>query len=239
MKGFIMMTAALMLTSANAAMALGSRLPEESKQVTQPQEKQEGLDAVQNIPTGFFLQPSQMSVNLSKYNHLDPKRLVPTKPLEQAVKFYDLNKSKIKNQRYITIVDFTKRASTARMFLIDMSTGAVRTFWVSAGKNSDPDNDGWATSFSNQSGSNKSSLGFYLTGGLYNGGNGRSMYLHGLESSNSNAYKRAIVMHGATYVSAGWAGRSLGCPAIEKQYVNDLLPKLTGGSLLYHYYNQK
>lgn len=228
----------LVLGMAETSVALGSRLPEDIERVDSGEERLEGSDEIQNIPTGVFLRPSQMSVNLMNYSHLDPNRVVPTKPLEQAVRFYDLNKSKIANQRYITIMDFSKHATIPRMFLVDMSTGSVRTFWVSVGRNSDGDNDGWASRFSNTPNSYMSSLGFYLSGGLYTGKNGRSMYMHGLEPSNSNAYKRAIVMHGASYVTAGRAGRSLGCPAIENRYVADLLPKLTGGSLIYHYYNQ-
>ncbi|MBX2986941.1 MAG: murein L,D-transpeptidase catalytic domain family protein [Bdellovibrionaceae bacterium] len=198
----------------------------------------EGDDRPENIPSGYFLSPENMSVDLRQYDVLDADRKVADRPLEQAVRFYELNKSKIRNQRYITIVDLSQHSGKARMSLVDMSTGEVRRFTVSHGKGSDADNDGWATKFSNVSGSNMSSIGFYLTGGLYDGRNGRSMYLHGLEKTNSNAYQRAIVMHGADYVTPTRAGRSLGCPAIERRYVPEWLPKLQGGSLLYVYYNQ-
>lgn len=239
MKGFGLSFLTVFFVASNA-LALGSPAPEDRRDQQDQQERgQTGRDAPQNLPTGRFESPNSTPVNLAKYDHLDPQRIVPNKPLEQAVRYYDVNRSKIKNLRYVTIVDFTQRASAQRMYVIDMSTGAVRRFLASAGRASDPDNDGWATKFSNTSGSNMTSLGFYLTGGLYYGGNGRSMYMHGLETSNSNAYRRAIVMHGADYVTPGWAGRSLGCPAIEQKYVNDLLPKLQGGSLMYHYYNQK
>ena len=83
-----------------------------------------------------------------------------------------------------------------------------------------------------------SSLGFALSGSLYQGEHGTSMYLHGLEATNSNIYDRAIVMHGAAYVYPGHAGRSLGCPAIELKYIHTLLPAIQGGSLMYMHYNQ-
>jgi hypothetical protein len=63
------------------------------------------------------------------------------------------------------------------------------------------------------------------------------MRLDGLESTNSNARERAIVLHGADYVSQnyindfGRIGRSLGCPAVEMSVVANLVTKLQGGSL--------
>jgi hypothetical protein len=187
---------------------------------------------------GGWLRPDQMPVDLSDYDYLDQKNVIPNRALERATKFYELNKSRIGNKRFMTIIDLSKHASKARMYLVNMSTGSVATYWVSAGRGSDPDGDGYATKFSNAGGSNMSSLGFYLTGGLYDGQNGSSMYLHGLESSNSNAYARSIVMHGADYVYAGHAGRSLGCPAIERRYTSDVYSKTKSGSLLYIHYNQ-
>jgi hypothetical protein len=77
----------------------------------------------------------------------------------------------------------------------------------------------WATSFSNQNESLKSSPGFYVTRETYEGKNGYSLKLDGLEHGiNDKAYERGIVMHGAEYVSQdmanarGWIGRSWGCP---------------------------
>lgn len=231
----------LLLTSAifasSSALAFDQNLPDFIDDVPAV-EKREGDDLPENIPSGLFLGVNVMSVDLSAYDHVDPLGVVPDRPLQLAMKYYDLNKSKIKNRKYVTIADFSKRSSQIRMYIIDMDSGAVRTFYVAHGLGSDIDGDGYATKFSNVEGSKMSSLGFYLTGGLYSGKHGRSMYLHGLESSNSAAYERAIVMHGADYVQPGSVGRSWGCPAIEMKYINSLLPELQGGSLLYIHYNQ-
>lgn len=77
------------------------------------------------------------------------------------------------------------------------------------------------------------SIGFYLTGYEYSGSNGSSMKLFGLEKTNSNADSRAIVMHGANYVTPSHTGRSWGCPAVEMKYINGLVDTLKGGSLFY------
>ena len=68
---------------------------------------------------------------------------------------------------------------------------------VAHGKNS---GGVYATSFSNEYGSYKSSLGFYLTASTYQGKNGYSLILDGLEKGiNDRARERAIVVHGAAY----------------------------------------
>ena len=50
--------------------------------------------------------------------------------------------------------------------------------------------------FSNESKSGCSSLGKFKVGEFYNGKYGRSFRLYGLDNCNSNAYKRAVVIHG-------------------------------------------
>jgi hypothetical protein len=139
------------------------------------------------------------------------------------------------NQKYLTIVDMTQKSNKKRMYVIDMASGSVSTYLAAHGKNSDANNDGFAEKFSNTEGSLMTSLGFYLTDVTYQGSNGLSLRLRGLQSTNSNAYSRAIVMHGADYVNSSSVGRSWGCPAIERKYVNTLIPALKGKSLLYIY----
>src|SRR5690606_932140 len=87
-------------------------------------------------------------------------------------------------------------------------------------------NTGQATAdkFSNLPNSNMSSLGFYLTDETYFGKHGLSLKLDGMDNGhNDKARERAIVMHGADYVSDsfvkqhGRLGRSLGCPALPQE----------------------
>lgn len=175
------------------------------------------------------------AADVSDYNYLDPQHIVPTTPLANAVKYFKANKASIANQKYMTIIDMTQKSNKKRMYVIDMKTGAVATYFAAHGKGSDSNNDGYAEKFSNTEGSLMTSLGFYLTDVPYQGSNGLSLRLRGLQSTNSNAYARAIVMHGADYVNPSSVGRSWGCPAIERKYVNTLIPALKGKSLLYIY----
>ena len=142
---------------------------------------------------------------------------------------------RIDRLRYLTVIDLAEHSSEPRMFVFDTRTGKQESLLVAHGRGSDPDHDGYAEVFSNTVNSRMSSLGAYVTGGTYFGKHGLSLRLDGLDRTNSRARERAIVMHGADYVSPGrdQLGRSWGCPAIDRRLVKRVLPKLAGGTFLY------
>lgn len=99
------------------------------------------------------------------------------------------------------------------------------------------------TSFSNVPGSKQSSLGLFRTADTYQGRHGYSLRLVGLEPGvNDRAYERAIVIHGAPYVTPafvarhGRLGRSWGCPALDPALHRDVIDAIRGGSALFAYY---
>lgn len=110
---------------------------------------------------------------------------------------------------------------------------------VAHGRGSDPENTGFLQKFSNRPGSNASSEGCFLTGETYHGKHGRSRHLHGLEPQNDMAFARAIVVHGADYVSqdmarsSGRVGRSLGCFAVSGKDIDEVMALLGPGRLLF------
>jgi L,D-transpeptidase-like protein len=63
--------------------------------------------------------------------------------------------------------------------------------------------------------------------------------LDGLDPTNSKAASRAIVVHGAWYVSrqmivdCGMLGRSEGCFAVANSSLNEILTRLGPGRLIY------
>jgi hypothetical protein len=100
----------------------------------------------------------------------------------------------------------------------------------------------FAKSFSNKTASFQSSLGFYVTGNPYIGKHGTSLELNGVEQGiNDKAKERAIVIHGADYVSnsfvktQGYAGRSLGCPAVPNKEIKAIIQAIKGASCLFVY----
>ena len=168
------------------------------------------------------------------YSHLDPEGLVPKNLLAKTIDYFDMNKSKIKNKNYIVVIDFKQHNSKERFYVIDMQSGHVEKYLTAHGKNSDPDYDGYATTFSNVPGSEMSSVGYYLTAETYQGSHGLSLSLDGLSSTNSNARSRSIVIHGASYVTPGTKiGRSWGCPALDFRYYVEVINQIKGGTLIY------
>ena len=157
---------------------------------------------------------------------------------DEAMKGY----SKIPNKRkeILTLIDFSKPSTQKRMFVLDLKNKQVlfKTI-VSHGKNS---GQKYATSFSNEVGSNKSSLGLYLTDKTYNSKNGYSLRLRGLEKGiNDKAMERGIVMHSAHYCTqsiinlGGVLGRSHGCPVIPEEINKEVIDIIKDGSVLYIY----
>lgn len=145
----------------------------------------------------------------------------------------------VTNKNYAVIIDYSRPSSEKRLFLLNLNTGAVYRYYVAHGLNSG-END--AESFSNIPDSKKTSLGFYLTGSEYFGTHGNSIHLYGLERSNDRAFERTIVMHGAPYVSTqfldkyGRMGRSWGCPAVSKETIQQLIPVIKNGTVVYAYH---
>lgn len=152
-----------------------------------------------------------------------------------------IEQKKIANPGIITIIDFSKPSTEKRLFVLDIEKGEILfETYVSHGKNS---GELYAKSFSNTAQSHKSSLGFYVTGETYSGKHGYSLKLEGQERGiNDNAYRRAIVIHGAKYVSEryidtqGFIGRSYGCPALPLNLTKPIIDKIKGGSCLFIYY---
>ncbi|HMK05136.1 MAG TPA: murein L,D-transpeptidase catalytic domain family protein [Ferruginibacter sp.] len=177
--------------------------------------------------------------------HLDLMGL-SKEAFDYAVKGFDylVAKGRLANDRIISIADFSLPSSKKRLFVIDLNNYKVLfNTYVAHGRNSGA---AMANNFSNAPESYKSSLGFYETLGTYNGSNGYSLRLEGLESGiNDNANSRAIVIHGADYVSEGlirtkgYLGRSFGCPSLPQHLNKPIIDKIKGGSCLFIYSQDK
>ncbi len=139
----------------------------------------------------------------------------------------------------IAIADFGLPSSAPRFFLVELLRGTTTSLLVSHGRGSDPDHSGMLQSFSNVVGSLATSEGAYLTGQAYDGINGPSRRLIGLDPTNSHAEERAIVIHSAAYAHAdmiarqGKLGRSDGCFAFGEQDIGLVLARLGHDRLLY------
>jgi hypothetical protein len=147
----------------------------------------------------------------------------------------------VPNTSLLTVIDYSKASIEPRLWVLDLESGKVLfEELVAHGRGS---GDNLATRFSNEIDSRQTSLGVFRTADVYVGSNGYSLRLDGLESGvNDRARERAIVIHGAPYVSEATAralgrlGRSWGCPALPLSVARTIIDTIKGGSLVFAYY---
>lgn len=153
-----------------------------------------------------------------------------------------LESGKINSNSLLTVCDFTQSSNEKRLWVIDMAKKKVLfNTLVAHGMGTGEE---FANNFSNIENSHQSSLGFYTTGETYEGNNGYSLKLNGVDGMfNSNAYDRAIVIHGANYVCEEFAranqriGRSHGCPALPVDIAPKVIDKIKDGQCLFIYFS--
>jgi len=141
----------------------------------------------------------------------------------------------------LTIIDYSLPSTERRLWVVDVDRGTVLfNELVAHGQGS---GDNYAVAFSNTPGSHQSSLGLFRTEQTYWGRHGRSLRLSGLEwGVNDRAEERAIVIHGARYVSEdfmaehGRLGRSWGCPALPFGVHDAVIDRIKDGTAVFAYY---
>jgi hypothetical protein len=159
--------------------------------------------------------------------------------LERAKGALDHHRAAFELHDRIALADFSVASRELRFHIVDLIGGQSSSYLVSHGRGSDPEHSGWLKRFSNIPDSFASSNGAFKTGDLYFGQHGQSMRLAGLDPENNNAESRAIVIHGADYVSenhiATWGkiGRSEGCFAMAPHMLPQFLGLLGPGRMLY------
>lgn len=147
----------------------------------------------------------------------------------------------VRDDRILGVIDYSRPSTSPRLWIFDvLQQKLLYEERVAHGRNSGGD---LAERFSNEAGSLESSLGGFEGAGTYFGHNGYSLRLRGLEPGfNDRAMERAIVVHGAPYVSEelvqrqGRLGRSFGCPAVRTAIARPLIDTLSEGSFLFAYY---
>ena len=186
-----------------------------------------------NETVGAHADPS-----MELYRELGLSGLCRYEAFEQAIKGYD--KIQLRKKDILVIIDFSKPSDEERMFVVNVpARKLVHHTHVAHGRNS---GERYATAFSNKPGSHQSSLGFYLTGSTYQGGNGYSLLLDGLEKGiNDKARERSIVIHSAAYAdpdfirNQGRLGRSFGCPSLPTKVSGQVIDTIKDGALLFIY----
>ena len=146
-----------------------------------------------------------------------------------------------KNPTTLTVIDYSWPSTEKRLWVFDLKSREL--IWEELVAHGQGTGANMATQFSNEPDSHRTSLGLFRTDMPYVGKNGYSLRLDGLDKGlNDRARERAIVMHGAPYVSAafvksnGRLGRSHGCPAVSADVAKQMIDRVKGGGLVFAYY---
>jgi len=130
------------------------------------------------------------------------------------------------NNEIAFLIDMRIPSSQYRFYVYDLKIRKIlKKGLVAHGSGSETKYEN-VLSFSNQNGSNATSLGKYSIGTSYWGKFGKSYKLYGLDKSNSNAFERAIVLHHyesvPRYEQPTNIINSLGCPMVNKVFFQEL-----------------
>lgn len=177
------------------------------------------------------------------------KKTVKSIPKEVAGVWFEFEKAKgtsrdFGNPRYVCEVNLGLNSKEPRMFIYDSKTGQLHKFKCahgSGGKNKSPHN-GFCREVGNVTGSHLSCLGLFECAETYHGRLGYSLRIDGLNTTNSKARPRAILVHGANYVSQdskNICGMSWGCFAVDHKVNKMVIDMLKNGSPLYAHHNGK
>ena len=151
-----------------------------------------------------------------------------------------LRNGEVGDDARLAVIDYSLPSTQKRLWVFDVAHDRVMfNEHVAHGSGT---GDNLARRFSNEDGSHATSLGLFRTAETYQGGNGYSLRLDGLDAGfNDRARSRAIVMHGAWYVNPdlirtqGRLGRSQGCPALREQVAKVVIDTLKQRQLLFAY----
>jgi hypothetical protein len=126
---------------------------------------------------------------------------------------------------YAFLVNMGMRSSTRRFFIVNLSSMCVEKSGLVAHGRGD-EKFTFNRQYSNNSGSNCTSLGKYKIGKSYKGFFGLAYKMHGLDETNNKAYERNVVMHGMHCVPETENGRPIcqsdGCPAVSDRFILEL-----------------
>ena len=172
---------------------------------------------------------------LKEFAKVDPKKVVPKDLLATTLAFLLKNKSKFKNQNYVTVVDFSAYSGEARMYIVPLNGTDVQVFHTTHGVGSDPNDIGIPQVFGNVDMSGMSSIGFFRSAETYHGQYGYALRIDGLSKTNSNVRMRDVVFHGweKAIEKDVKQARSHGCFAFDFKVRDGIINKIKNGSLIY------
>lgn len=159
-------------------------------------------------------------------SRINTAKNIPVEKLHQkAVAARNFVMKKGYNSDYCFLIDMSLSSGQKRFFIYDLKKDSVRNSALVAHGNCF---EYWLEGrrYSNVVGSGCTSLGKYKIGIPYTGKWGYSYKLHGLDSSNNNAFERTVVLHGHSCVPdtevTDEICQSNGCPTVAPSFLLEL-----------------
>ena len=204
---------------------------------------------------GFVYDKNQRKCVPFKLDPNAPPANIPDDLWAEAIRSLGDHGNQIGDLENIAIIDYRRPNSQERMWIVQVATGQVVLHTkVGHGANSGS-KYGAPTNFSNTKDSHMTSLGAYVTGGTYASSAGHlgckdrnvpakkcdarrkvrgvARRVQGLDSTNSQAASRHIIIHGASYSTDNTGGRSWGCFVTTPETNKKVVALLDKGSFLY------
>jgi hypothetical protein len=167
-----------------------------------------------NVPSPITKEETMPALEMERFNN----QLAGVKEV--------LHSNHLYNAKIAFFVDMRIKSGKNRFFVYDLENDKILDEGLVAhGSGSETEIRG-NLKFSNEPNSNCTSLGRYSIGKPYNGNFGKSYRLSGLDESNSNALKRAIVLHSYSAVPEEeqdyYISYSHGCPMVSENFFKRL-----------------
>ena len=162
----------------------------------------------------------------SSYNLINTRYKAAVNRLKpQAASIREYAKKNNYSSDYVFLVDMSLPSGKNRFFVYNLKKDTLeRSALVCHGFGSTIKTSEDQLIFSNNNYSFKTSLGKYKIGSSYNGAYGLAFKLYGLDSTNSKAFERAIVLHSDIHIPNAETYpykifQSQGCPAVTPSFL--------------------
>jgi hypothetical protein len=175
-------------------------------------------------------QSNQVSESTAQQSTIDSTRLTTILP-QQIKRIEHFNNKHEYSNKVAFFIDMRIPSNHYRFFVVDLLKDSIVSKGLCAHGSGSNTEYSDSLQFSNTPNSYMTSLGIYKIGGMYQGNFGKSYKLHGLESSNSNAYKRLVVLHPYSCVPDDEQlfpiCNSLGCPMLSDNFLAEVSQYIT------------
>lgn len=198
-----------------------------------------GPDAMLEVPPAITKQVEETNIEkggkmtymapvwATKQSEMGIELYADAEVLEQAAKLKQYAVENTYDTSYAFLINMSVKSGKKRFYVVNLETMTIANSGLVAHGRGE-ERFTFNKDFSNNPGSNCTSLGRYKIGKSYEGQFGLAYKLHGLDATNNNAFKRFVVLHAMGCISYEETKlpicQSEGCPAVAPQFLEEIKP---------------